>query len=133
MAYTLKDTRTPFRGGKNILASSWNLQYIEEGVTLDATAIGKKYLPVGTPIMRNLTTGKFVVYQDGGTVPAPEAPTGHDEFCILNVDIDCDGEHDVFVGEALVRASVYEAKLPETVTATFKSLTKPMIRYVKNI
>ncbi|MEE6134626.1 MULTISPECIES: hypothetical protein [Bacillaceae] len=123
MPYSLKDERTPFRGGKNILASI-HMQYTEEGATLDASKIGAKYLPVGTPIARNLTTGKYEVFSTA---------TGFDDFALLNVDVDCDGKHDVFVGEVLIRASVYDGKLPATVTQEFKDLTKPLIRYVKNI
>ncbi|MGE6896825.1 hypothetical protein [Priestia flexa] len=123
MPYSLKDERTPFRGGKNILASI-HMQYTEEGATLDASKIGANYLPVGTPIARNLTTGKYEVFSTA---------TGFDDFSLLNVDVDCDGTHDVFVGEVLIRASVYDAKLPNTVTQAFKDLTKPLIRYVKNV
>lgn len=122
MPYTLRNDRTEFKGGKNILASQ-HIQYNEEGAILDAAKIGKTYLPVGTPIARNTTTKKFEVFS---------AEAGYDNFGILNVDVDCDGENDVVVGEVLIRASVYEKKLPATVTAAFKTLTRPLIRYVSN-
>ncbi|MEE3895324.1 hypothetical protein [Priestia megaterium] len=129
MPYSLNFKREPFKGGKNILASV-HMQYIEGGATLDAAKIGAKYLPVGTPIARNTTTGKFEEYKEAtaGTVP-----TGFDEFALLNVDVDCDGVRDVIVGEVLIRASVYDAKLPSTVTSAFKAATRPLIRYVKQI
>jgi len=129
MPYNLKSERTPFKGGTNILASV-HMQYIEGGATLDAAKIGAEYLPVGTPIARNTTSGKFEVYKEA---TAGTLPTGFDEFALLNVDVDCDGKNDVIVGEVLIRASVYDAKLPSTVTETFKTATRPLIRYVKHI
>ncbi|MGE0981347.1 MULTISPECIES: hypothetical protein [Bacillus] len=128
-AYSLKTVRKPFAGGKNILASE-HLQFIEGAATLDAKKIGKKYLDVGTAIMRNLTTGKFELYADGTGGALPE---GYDEFSLLNIDVNVDGENDVVVGEVIVRGSVYDAKLPTNVTATFKKETKAAIRYVKEI
>lgn len=128
-AYSLKTVRKPFAGGKNILASE-HLQFIEGAATLDAKKIGKKYLDVGTAIMRNLTTGKFELYADG---TEGALPTGYDEFSLLNIDVNIDGQNDVVVGEVIVRGSVYDAKLPANVTATFKKETKATIRYVKEI
>ncbi|WP_263708006.1 hypothetical protein [Shouchella tritolerans] len=129
MSYTLKNGRTEFRGGINILASR-HLQWTEHGITLDAEKTGKTYLPVGTPVARNLETGKYEVYADGEGGAAPE---GYDDFALLNIDVEVDGENDVIIGEVLIRASVYEAKLPDTVTETFKKLTSPLIRYVKHV
>jgi hypothetical protein len=37
---------------------------------------------------------------------------------------------DVVVGELIIRGSVYERKLPASVTAAFKTATRPLIRYV---
>lgn len=128
-AYSLKTVRKPFAGGKNILASE-HFQFIEGAATLDAKKIGKKYLDVGTAIMRNLTTGKFELYADG---TEGALPTGYDEFSLLNIDVNVDGQNDVVVGEVIVRGSVYDAKLPANVTATFKKETKETIRYVKEI
>ncbi|WP_144559564.1 hypothetical protein [Shouchella miscanthi] len=120
-----------FRGGINILSSE-HFQYIEAGITLDAEAIGEKYLPVGTPVARNLETGKFEVYADDTSGEEPALPSGYDEFALLNVDVNMQGE-DAIVGEVLIRGSVYDAKLPDTVTETFKKATHPFLRYTKNI
>ena len=123
MTYTLQTSRFDFRGGKNILASE-HLQFLEAGATLDAEAFGEGYIEVGTAIARNTTTGKFEPFTTA---------EGYDEFAILNVDAHCNGKDDIIVGEVIVRGSVYEAKLPENVTEEFKELTRPMIRYVKEI
>lgn len=122
MAYTPKFGGTEFRGGKNILASE-HLQFIEGGATLDAEAFGETYVEVGTQIARNLTTGKFEEFS---------VTEGYDEFSVLNIDVDMDGVHDVIVGEAIVRGSVYEQKLPNEVTDEFKA-ANDNIRYVKHI
>lgn len=129
MPYTGHIKETAFKGGKNILASE-HFQFIEGGATLDAAKIGAKYLPVGTAIARNTTTGKFEEYKE--TTPGTLEP-GFDEFSILNIDVNVDGAHDVIVGEVLVRGSVYDAKLPANVTDAFKDATRPQIRYVKHI
>ena len=122
MAYGPKFGGTEFRGGKNILASE-HLQYLENGATLDATAFGAGYVEVGTPIARNTTSGKFEPFS---------AVEGYDNFSILNIDVDMDGEQDQIAGEVIVRGSVYEQKLPVEVTAEFKA-ANPMIRYVSAI
>lgn len=123
MAYTLQPGRNDFQGGKNILASE-HLQFLEAGATLDAEAFGAGYIELGSAIARNLTTGKFEPFS---------VAEGYDEFAILNVDADCNGEDDIIVGEVIVRGSVYDAKLPDNVTDEFKELTRPLIRYVKEI
>ena len=122
MAYGPKFGGTEFRGGKNILASE-HLQYLENGATLDASAFGAGYVEVGTPIARNTTSGKFEPFS---------AVEGYDNFSILNIDVDMDGEQDQIAGEVIVRGSVYEQKLPEEVTAEFKA-ANPMIRYVSAV
>ena len=122
MAYGPKFGGTEFRGGKNILASE-HLQYLENGATLDAAAFGAGYVEVGTPIARNTTSGKFEPFS---------VVEGYDNFSILNIDVDMDGEQDQIAGEVIVRGSVYEQKLPEAVTAEFKA-ANPMIRYVSAI
>lgn len=122
MAYGPKFGGTEFRGGKNILASE-HLQYLENGATLDAEAFGAGYVELGTPIARNTTSGKFEPFS---------AVEGYDNFSILNIDVDMDGEQDQIAGEVIVRGSVYEQKLPETVTAEFKA-ANPMIRYVSAV
>jgi hypothetical protein len=132
MPYTPKSSTTEYRGGVQILASE-HFQFIEGAATLDAAAIGQKYLPVGTAIARNLTTGKFEEYADGGTAEAPTLPEGYDEFSLLNIDVEVDGQNDVIVGEVLIRGSVYDAKLPASATATFKEATKPQIRYIRYV
>lgn len=123
--YTLQTSRAPFKSGKNILASE-HVQFIEGGATLDAAKVGKQYLEVGTPIARNLTTGKFEVFTTA---------TGYDEFHLLNVDVDVNGVDDVVIGEVIIRGSVYDAKLPATATAEFKQLAAEggRIRFVKHI
>lgn len=128
MPYTGKITETAFKSGVNILASE-HFQFIEGGATLDAEVIGERYLPVGTPIMRNTTTGKFEVYSDGDS----GLPDGYDEFSLLNIDVNIDGKTNVIVGEVLIRASVYDAKLPDSVTDVFKEATRSQIRYVRHI
>ena len=122
MAYGPKFGGTEFRGGKNILASE-HLQYLENGATLDAAAFGAGYVEVGTPIARNTTSGKFEPFS---------VVEGYDNFSILNIDVDMDGEQDQIAGEVIVRGSVYEQKLPEAVTAEFKA-ANPMIRYVSAV
>ncbi len=127
MPYTGETIQTEFKSGKNILASE-HFQYMEVGVTLDGAKIGNKYLPVGTAIARNTETGLFEEYSE--TTEDTFEP-GYDEPGILNVDVNVQGLN-VVVGEVLVRASVYSAKLADNVTDAFKSET-PMIRYVNNI
>jgi len=123
MAYTLQTFKSGFKGGKNILASE-HFQFIEAGATLNAAAIGNTYLPVGTPVARNTTNGKYEVFS---------STTGFDNFGLLNIDVNVDGQNDVVVGEVIVRGSVYEAKLPASVNTAFKTATKEQIRYVKHI
>lgn len=124
MPYTGKTVTTDFRSGVNILASE-HFQFIEGGATLDAEKFGAVYIPVGTPIARNTTTGFFEPYTDDAE--------GFDELSLLNVDMNCDGRANIVVGEVLIRGSVYDAKLPATVTEAFKAATSPQIRYVKHI
>lgn len=127
MGYTGATRSTDFVSGINILSSE-HIQYMEVGVTLDAEAIGEKYLPIGTAIARNTTTGLFEEYDPAGA----EFAEGFDEPGILNIDVRVDGEHNVVVGEVLIRASVYEVKLPGNIDAGFKK-AMPMIRFVNNI
>lgn len=122
MAYTLQTSRTDFKSGKNILASE-HLQFIEAGATLDAAVFGEGYIEVGTLLARNLTTGKFEPFT---------TTEGYDNFSILNIDVNCNGEDDIIVGEVIVRGSVYEDKLPVKPSAEFKAAT-PMIRYVTEL
>lgn len=123
--YTPKASETGFRGGKNILASE-HLQFIEAGGTLDATKFGAGYHDVGKLVARNTTTGKFEPVAD------VESLDGFDNFGILNVDYNCDGENDVIAGEIIVRGSVYELKLADEVSDEFKA-ANPMIRYVTHV
>lgn len=120
--YTPKFSNTDFNGGKNILASE-HLQFIEGGATLDATAFATGYHEVGKLIARNTTSGKYEPFS---------AVVGFDNFGILNVDFTNDGTNDLVAGEVIVRGSVYEAKLADTVTAEFKA-ANPQIRYVTHI
>lgn len=123
--YTPKSSSTDFVGGKNILASE-HLQFIEAAATLDAQAFGAGYHDVGKLIGRNLSTGLYE------PVAELEDFSTHDNFGILNVDWDCDGENNVVAGEVIVRGSVYEAKLADEVSAEFKAEV-PMIRFVTHI
>ena len=123
--YTPKFTETEFRGGKNILASE-HVQFIEGGATLDGAAFGAGYVDVGTLIARDTTTGKWVEF-------VADDIDNYDDFGILNVDWECDGENDGIAGEVIIRGSVYEDKLPENAgLAAFKELV-PMIRFVSHI
>lgn len=120
--YTPKFNETVFKGGKNILASE-HFQFIEAGGTLDATAFDTGYHDSGKLVARNTTTGKFEPFS---------AVEGFDNFSITNVDFDNDGTNDMIIGELLTRASVYEEKLADEVTAEFKA-ANPLIRYVTHI
>jgi hypothetical protein len=122
MPYTLQTGRADFQGGKNILASE-HLQYLEVGATLDAQAFGEGHIELGTAIARNQNTGKYEPFTTA---------EGYEDFAILNIDADCNGEDDIIVGEVIIRGSVYDAKLPDNVTEEFKTLTQPLIRYVKD-
>jgi len=123
--YGPKFSETEFRGGKNIIASE-HLQFIEAGATLDATKFDVGYNDVGKLIARNTTTGKFE------PVAGVADLTGFDNFGILNVDFENDGETDVIAGEVIVRGSVYEAKLADEVSDEFKA-ANPLIRYVTHV
>lgn len=125
MPYNLSSGRSEFKGGKNILATSTHFQFREVGGTLDAKKFPVGLVDVGTCIARNTTTGKFEPYEEA---TAGTFPSGYDDPVILNVDFMNDGENDTIVGELLVRASVYGAKLIG-VTDAFKART-PLIRYV---
>ena len=123
--YTPKASETEFRGGKNILASE-HLQFIEAAATLDAGAFGAGYHDVGKLVARNTSTGLYEPVADA------EALDGFDNFGILNVDWECDGENNVVAGEVIVRGSVYEEKLADEVSDAFKA-ANPLIRYVTHI
>lgn len=122
--YTPKSGGTDFRGGKNILASE-HLQFIEGAGTLDATKFDTGYNEAGLQIAKNTTSRLFEDVQG----KAGEELDGYEDFGILNVDFDNDGENNVVAGEIIVRGSVYEKKLVGDVEADFKA-ANPMIRYV---
>lgn len=122
MAYTLATSREAYKGGKNILASE-HLQFIEAGATLDATKFPTGYNELGLLIARDTTTGKFVPFT---------AVAGHDNFSILNIDFENDGENDLIVGEVIVRGTVYLEKLPVAPTAEFRA-ANPMLRFESHI
>ena len=124
-AYTPKFSRSEFRGGKNILASE-HLQYVHGGATLDAKAFPVGYVEVGTLIARNTTTGKYEPVAGAADL------AGFDNFYILNVDFDNDGENDVVVGAVLIEGSVYTAKLPQAPSDAFRA-ANPNIHYVSHI
>jgi len=128
--YTPKTSETEFRGGKNILASE-HFQFIEGAGTLDATKFDTGYNEAGLIIAKNKTSGKFEDVQGVGAGDDDiDGLDAYEDFGILNVDFDNDGENDVVAGEIIVRGSVYELKLVGEVTDAFKA-ANPMIRYVK--
>jgi|SRR5690625_668684 len=114
--------KTDFQGGRNILASE-HLEYVKGGVTLDHTKFPTGYNAVGALIARNLTTGKFEPFT---------TTEGFDSFYILNEDFNNDYSQDLIAGEAIVRGSVYEAKLPVEVPEEFKE-SNPLIQYITHI
>ena len=122
MAYTLKNNRTQFRGGKNILASE-HVQYVHGGATLDGSAFPEGYIEVGQLVARNTTSGKYEPFS---------VVEGYDNFYILNEDHDHDGESDFVSGAVIIEGSVYEAKLPVEVPAEFKAQNQN-IHYVSHI
>lgn len=122
MAYTLKNNRTQFRGGKNILASE-HVQYVHGGATFDAAAFPEGYIEVGQLVARNTTSGKYEPFS---------VVEGYDNFYILNEDHDHDGESDFVSGAVIIEGSVYEQKLASEVPAEFKQ-ANPNIHYVSHI
>lgn len=125
MAYTLKQSETQFRGGKNILASE-HVQYVHGGATLDGTKFPEGLIEVGTLIARNDATGKYEPFT---------AAEGFKNFYILNEDHDHDGKTDAITGAVIIEGSVYLKKLPEADQAkveTFAPLN-PNIHYVDHI
>lgn len=128
MVYGPIFSKTELQGGKNILASE-HLQFVEAGVTLDHTKFPTGFNEVGALIARNTTTGKFepfVVPEEGD-----DDAVVYDDYAILNEDFRNDYGQDLIAGEAIVRGSVYEDKLPQEVPAEFKA-ANPMIRYVSH-
>ncbi len=122
MVYGPIFSKTQLQSGKNILASE-HLQFVEAGATLDHTKFPTGFNEVGAQVARNTSTGKFEPFT---------VTEGFDDFGILNEDFNNDYEQDLIAGEVIVRGSVYEAKLPEEVSAEFKEAT-PMIRYVSHV
>lgn len=129
MPYTLNNgsTRTDFVSGRNILASE-HLEYVKGGATLDAASFGAAYIPVGTLIARNRSTGLYEAFD----AEATELPEGFDNFSIMNIDATSNGEDDIVLGEVIVRGSVYVGKLPTEVPAVFRAAT-PMIQYIEHL
>lgn len=127
MPYTLNNgnRREEFVSGRNILASE-HLEYVKGGATLDAASFGAGYIPVGTLIARNRSTGLYEAFDPEAT----ELPEGYDNFSVMNVDVESNGEDDIVIGELIVRGSVYLGKLPTEVPAVFRAAT-PMIQYVE--
>lgn len=120
--------QTAYKGGKTILASR-HLQYTEEGGTLDAAAIGNRYVELGEPFVRDNTSGRYVPFVAATHVTTGVLNAGFSDPVICNVDFNCNGVNHVIVGELIIRGSVYDKKLPAKVTAAFKAIT-PNIRYV---
>lgn len=119
--YTPKFSVTDFSGGTGILASE-HIQYLEAGATLDAAKFSTATHAPGKLIARNTTSGKFEPFT---------VVEGFDNFAVLEYGFDNDGVNDLIAGSVIVRGSVYEAKLADTPSAEFKTVT-PMIRYVSH-
>lgn len=129
MPYTpFNRDQTAFKSGKNILASE-HFAYTEEGGTLDAVAIGNRYVEVGEPFVRDMATGKYVPFTDAAHLTTGALNTGFADPVVCDIDFDCDGVNDVIVGQLLIKASLYPGKLPASVTDAFKELTHPNMRY----
>lgn len=120
--------QTPFKGGKTILASL-HFRYTEEGGTLDAAAIGERYVELGEPFIRSNSTGRYVPFVAATHVTTGVINAGFSDPVICNVDFNCNGVDNVIVGELLISGSVYDKMLPTKTTAAFKAVT-PNIRYV---
>lgn len=129
MPYTLNNgsKRTDFVSGRNILASE-HLEYVKGGATLDAASFGDAYIPVGTMIARNRSTGLYEAFDPEAT----ELPAGFDNFSIMNIDVTSNGEDDIVIGELIFRGSVYVGKLPTEVPDVFRAAT-PMIQYIEHL
>lgn len=119
---------TEFKGGKTILASIHFL-YTEEGGTIDAAAVGDRYVELGEPFVFNETTKKYVPFVSATHVTTGALNAGFSDPVICHVDFNCDGVNDVVVGELIYTGTFYDKKLPAKVTADFKALTQPLIRY----
>lgn len=115
--YNLQPQSTAFKSGKNILASE-HVQFIEGGATIKA---GEGVLEAGQAIAKG-ADGLFVKFDDADVAT-------YEDFGILNVNVDATN-HDVVVGEVIIRGSVYDAKLVGA-TDTFKNEVKGDIRFVK--
>lgn len=116
-----------FKGGIQILASQ-DFSYTPEGGTIDAAEVGAVYVPVGTPFVQDVATGRYVPYNDADHTTTGALNAGFRDPVLCNVDFQCDGVHNVVVGELLRKATVYPKKLPASVTATFMTLN-PHIFY----
>lgn len=130
MAYTLNQTSTEFRGGKNILASE-HVQYVHGGATLDGNSFGEGIIEVGTLIARNKESGKYEPFEESFLGDEETAAT-HDNFYVLNEDHQHDGESDAVTGAVIIRGSVYEAKLPSAPSDAFKQANQNIF-YVSNV
>jgi hypothetical protein len=120
--------QTAFKSGVQILASD-DFKYTEEGGTLDAAAIGERYVPCGFPFVRDTASGRYVPFVAATHVTGSALNAGFTDPVICDVDFNCDGVHDIVMGALIWRGSVYPGKLPAEVTAEFKAVT-PNIRYV---
>lgn len=121
--------QSEFKGGIQILASA-HFKYTEEGGTLDAAAIGAAYVPCGSPFIRNMTTGRYYPFVEATHVTAGVVNAGFADPVICDVDFDCNGIDDVVVGQLIYEGAVYLHKLPDSVTAAFRTVT-PRIRYIE--
>lgn len=121
--------QSEFKSGKTILASQ-DFKYTVEGGTLDAAAIGDRYVEVGEPFIKNDATGRYVPFTDAAHIDATTGAivAGFSDPVICDVDFNCDGVHNPVVGPLMWQATVYEPKLPAAVTDAFKRHT-PNIRY----
>lgn len=129
MPYTPFDrSQSSFKSGITILASQ-DFDYTLEGGTIDAAALGARYVPVGFPFVQNESTGRYVPFVAATHVTGGALNAGFRDPVLTNVDFNSDGTHNIIVGELIYRGRVYSGKLPAEVTAAFKSLTANKIGY----
>lgn len=123
--------RKSYDAAKEIKASA-HYAYIVNGITLDGSKFSvNEYVPEGTCVVKNDTTGKYEKYTEStpGTFP-----TGFSNPVILDESIRFkakeDGANpDLTAGQVLVHGAVYTSMLVGC-TDTFKKALNGSIRFV---
>lgn len=129
MPYTPHDReQTAFKSGIQILASQ-DFDYTLEGGTIDAAALGARYVPVGFPFVQDVATRRYVPFVAATHTTDGVLNAGFRDPVLTNVDFNSDGVHNIIVGELIYRGRVYDKKLPTEVTAAFKAVTQHKIGY----